>query len=164
MPESYRALNARQDEKFALHGSSEPQCALPSIRGPPHNDLRQFLLSQSPKYFSNSSIFFISWGSWVSCAAKRHYPPPLRKGGQGGARGAVLTQPMAELRQQRSGDGGGVPHLKYARASTALCPCSTRRQFTKAAPSTIAKYCSGQRAAKSSTPSNCRVTMPPGWT
>src|SRR5579863_4700476 len=68
MPESYRALNARQDEKFALHGSSEPQCALPSIRGPPHNDLRQFLLSQSPKYFSNSSIFFISWGSWASAS------------------------------------------------------------------------------------------------
>src|SRR5579863_2371833 len=73
MPESYRALNARQDEKFALHGSSEPQCALPSIRGPPHNDLRQFLLSQSPKYFSNSSIFFISWGSWANeCSQKRN--------------------------------------------------------------------------------------------
>src|SRR5579863_2530780 len=79
MPESYRALNARQDEKFALHGSSEPQCALPSIRGPPHNDLRQFLLSQSPKYFSNSSIFFISWGSWAKspCPWPAAHPPFL---------------------------------------------------------------------------------------
>src|SRR5258708_3451213 len=70
MPEWYRALQARLAEKFALHARSEPQRALPSVRRPSHNDLRQMLLSQSLKEFSNSSIFFRSWGSWVKTVLK----------------------------------------------------------------------------------------------
>ena len=48
--------NPRQDEKFALHGCLEHSTALPRVRRPTHNDLRQILPSQFPKEFSNSSI------------------------------------------------------------------------------------------------------------
>src|SRR5437870_5147254 len=56
MTESYPVFNPRQDEKFALHGCLEHSTALPRVRRPSHNDLRQILPSQFPREFSNSSI------------------------------------------------------------------------------------------------------------